>query len=101
MSDMADFYREQRDKDQAKRGNNLKKNTELVLVLAGFHEIEIKQHTDVHISLFHPKKGRFDYWPSTGKGAWIKARRPAFRISDIEQFILKEFVHKGSKRNNS
>lgn len=94
MSDMGDCYREKREHDQAVKSKRLKSNSEIVLFLAGELGFNIIMHSEVHFSLFHPVKGRLDYWPSTRKGVWFEKTKPAsksFVIQDIEAYILKHF----------
>jgi hypothetical protein len=91
MSDMAEYYREQRDKEQQRKAARLKKDTELIGLYAGLFLFEFKTHNENHFSLFHKKKGRLDYWPTTGKAMWVTKKSSVFVISDIEQFLLKHF----------
>lgn len=93
MSDMAEYWQDRKEKDQKKRAEQLKWNTEVVLFIAGEYEFEVKQHNATHFSLYHPERGRLDYWPSTGKARWVnnkKARQP-FHIPDIEKYLQKHF----------
>lgn len=90
---MAEFYQQQREYQQKKKAANLKTNSEIILFLAGFLNFEVTQHSAFHFSLFHPDGRRMDYWPSTRKAVWFKNKRPGktLVITDIEQFILKQF----------
>lgn len=93
MGEMGDDFRQMRDEKQKKNADRLKLNTEIVLFLAGELDYEVKQHSEVHMSLFHPNKRRMDYWPSTSKAIWfIKGEATkSFFISDIEQYIYSHF----------
>lgn len=71
----------------------LKWNTDVVFGMADEYNYEAKQYTTTHLSLIHPIKGRLDYWPTTGRAAWIsgiKNRNP-FKIDDIEAYIMEHF----------
>lgn len=69
---------------------------EVIFGTAGLYDFEVKKHTEYHYSLFHQSKGRFDYWPSTSKGMWIKNGKQgqSFKISNIEEFIEENFNSK-------
>lgn len=97
MSDYGDYCREQREKTQTQKAKNLKWNTDVVLGYAVEYEFEVKQHSDYHMSLFHPERGRFDYWPSTSKGGWFQNNKmlgKPSRIPDIEAYLMKHFKPK-------
>jgi len=93
MSEMADMYMDMREASRQIKAKNLKLNSEIVLFLGGFFQFGVTQHTEFHFSLYHPSKGRLDYWPSTKKAAWFKNKRmgKAFKIKDIEKFIFDHF----------
>jgi hypothetical protein len=73
------------------KAQRLKWNTEVVLFLAGEFDFEVKTHSEFHLSLMHPKRGRMDYWPSTQKAIWLKENGKTFHIEDIEQYLMKHF----------
>lgn len=93
MSDMAEYYQQQREHQQKTKAVNRKTNSEIILFYAGFYQFQVIQHTESHMSIIHPAKGRMDYWPSTNKALWMNKTKPnkPFVIKDIEQFILKLF----------
>lgn len=94
MSDMGDYYRDKKEHDRTLKSKRLKSNSEIVLFLAGELGFDVTMHSEVHFSLFHPDKGRMDYWPSTRRAVWFLKNKPAsksFVIQDIEAYIFKHF----------
>jgi hypothetical protein len=93
MSEIGDMYEQMREESKKVKAKRLKWNTDVVLFLAEDLDFKITQHSEYHFSLFHVKKGRMDYWPSTQKACWYKNNRPGktFRIPDIEQYIFNHF----------
>lgn len=79
----------------------IKWNTDVVFGMAEEYGYTVKKHTDVHFSLFHPTKGRFDYFPSTGRGGWfnqskthggkLKQYGKTIKIDDIEAYLMEHF----------
>ncbi len=79
----------------------LKWNTDVVFGMAEEYGYEVRKHTDTHFSLIHPTKGRFDYFPSTGRGGWfnqskthggkLKQYGKTFQIKDIEVYVIQHF----------
>jgi hypothetical protein len=73
----------------------LKWNTAIVVFEAGFIGFGVRQNSEHHLSLFHPTKGRLDYWPSTGKAMWMSDRfrhNSTFHIPDIEKYLQDHFA---------
>lgn len=79
-------------------------NVDVAYGMADEYGYEVIKHTDTHLSLIHPSKGRFEFWPTTGKGGWFKGKRmygKAFKIDDIEAFIIKYLNPNQSKQHES
>jgi hypothetical protein len=97
MSEMGEYWREQKAKDQSKRSERLKWNLQVVNHLSVELGFKCEQHSEYHLTLRHKEKGRFDYWPSTNSMKWIhdKNGRPVhqktFKVNDIELYLLKHF----------
>lgn len=94
MSEMADMYREFDARQKEKRQKNLKWNTDVVLGLCEEYGVEVKINSEYHFSLFHPKLGRMDYWPSTSRIGWFHGKKQygktAF-VKDIEAYLMTHF----------
>lgn len=72
----------------------LKWNTDVIFGMAEEYGYTIKKNTDFHFSLFHPTRGRMDYFPSTGKAGWFhknKTYGKSFHIKDIEAYLMEHF----------
>ena len=97
MSDYGDMQHEMREQSQKKKAIRRKSNSELVRLYEAEYNYTLKEHTEFHFSLFHPKVGRMDYWPSSGTAVWFDKRGRQgkhFKITDIEQYIFKHLNHK-------
>lgn len=76
----------------ANKARQLKWNREIVLFKSGELDFVTIENSDQHLSLWHPTRGRLDYWPSTSKACWInKKPHQYFKIEDIEAYIDKHF----------
>jgi hypothetical protein len=76
------------------KAQRLKWNTDVVFWMCAELDFEVKKNTEFHFSLFHPKRGRMDYWPSTSNALWFQKNKSygkPFRIDDIEQYLMKHF----------
>lgn len=91
MSELGEYYQEKRLNEQIERAKKQKLNVDIVLVMATELLFEVKFNTPHHISLFHPTRGRLDYYPSTGKGIWLKQSKHTFIIKDIESYLIENF----------
>lgn len=72
----------------------LKWNTDVIFGMAEEYGYSVKKNTDFHFSLFHPTRGRMDYFPSTGKAGWFhknKTYGKSFHIKDIEAYLMEHF----------
>lgn len=96
MGDIGEYYQEQRERMRPIKEKALKDNTALLILHCEINDFKFKQHSEFHISIYHPERGRFDYWPSTGKGGWFDKKsnkmygRPSY-INDIEDYLNKHF----------
>lgn len=96
MSEMGEFYQEQNEKLRKKKANLLKWNTDVLygMQVEFDNYFEIRKHTDFHYSLIHPKRGRMDFWPSTGKIAWFQKNKTYGKplvIKDFEAYLMNNF----------
>lgn len=94
MSDIADMYREFDERQKAKRKKNLKWNTDVLLWAEVEYGFKVVKHTEYHYSLYHPTKGRVDYYPSTCKKQNFKNGKPIGKpviLKDIEAYLMKHF----------
>lgn len=76
------------------KADRLKWNTDVVFGMAEEYGYEVKRHSEFHFSLFHPKRGRMDYWPSTNTLAWFhknKSYGTPVKINDIEAYLMEHF----------
>lgn len=94
MSEMAEYWQENRLKDQIKKAKQLIWNTDVVLHSANEYGFKVKQHTEYHLALLHPDRGWLNYWPSTGKAQWVYQSSKPFHIKDIEEYLMKHFKPK-------
>lgn len=93
MGDIGKYWNEHREKEQKRKADRLKWNTDVILWAKEEYGFELTQHTEFHFSLFHPTKGRLDIWPSTGKTMWIIKGKTTFAkvIDDIEAYLVENF----------
>lgn len=93
---MGEGWQEMRLQNQVKKLKQLNWNTDVVLGYAVEYEFEVKQHTEHHMALLHPKRGWLNYWPSTNKAQWIHQGSKAFIVKDIEAYLMKHFNPKNN-----
>lgn len=97
MSDMGEMWSEQREKLRSKKANLLKWNTDVMYGMQAEFDnyFEIKKHTEFHYSIFHPERGRMDFWPSTGKISWFNKNGKTYGkptvIKDFEAYLMQNF----------
>lgn len=94
MSDIGEYWSEHRDKDQKRKADQLKWNTDVLLWAEVEYGFKVKKHTDYHYSAYHHTRGRMDLWPSTGKVAWFHKNKSFGRpiiVNDIEAYLIKHF----------
>lgn len=95
MSELGEYYQEQREKLRGKKAKALEWNTSVVLGLSVEYDFKVISHTEFHLSLFHKEKGRLDYYPSTGKARWTKdVYKKTFHVKDIESYLMTNFKPK-------
>lgn len=94
MGDIGEYWNEYREKDQKRKADRLKWNTDVLYFAKEDYGFKLVKHTDFHYSLYHPTKGRMDMWPSTGKIAWFQKNKTLGKpvvIDDIEAYLIKLF----------
>jgi hypothetical protein len=94
MSDIGEYWQEYRKKDQKRKADQLKWNTDIILWAEVEYKFKLVKHNEFHYSLYHPKRGRMDVWPSTGKVAWFQKGKMYGKpivIDDIEAYLIKHF----------
>ena len=96
MGDIGEYWNEFREKDQKRKADRLKWNTDLLHWAEFEYGFKMVKHTEFHYSLYHPTKGRLDVWPSTGKVMWIKNKKTTFAkvIDDLEAYLIMHFKTK-------
>ena len=98
MSELGEYYQEQKGKLICKKAKALEWNTFVVMGLSVEYDFKVVIHTEFHLSLFHPERGRMDYYPSTSRAGWFnknnKVYGKSFHIPDIEAFLMKHFKPK-------
>jgi len=96
MSDIGEYWNESREKEQKRKADRQKWNTDIILWAEVEYGIRVVKHTDFHYSLYHPDKRRLDVYPSTGKVIWIKKNKTTFAkvIDDIEAYLQENFKPK-------
>src|SRR5688572_28516473 len=96
MSDIGEYWREHREKEQKRKADQLKWNTDILLWAEFEYGFKLVKHTEHHYSLYHPNKGRMDLWPSTGKIMWFQKNKTNFAkvIDDIEAYLIEHFKPK-------
>lgn len=93
MGDIGEYWNEHKEKEQKRKAEQLKWNTDVLLWAKEEFGFKLTKHTDYHYSLFHPTDGRMDMWPSTGKIMWFKKNKTTFAkvIDDIEAYLITNF----------
>lgn len=94
MSEIGEMWSDINENLRKKKADLLKWNTDVMYYLQTEYGFEIKKHTDFHYSLFHPKRGRMDFWPSTGKVSWFHKNKIFGRptvVKDFEAFLMQNF----------
>lgn len=96
MGDIGEYWNEHREKDQKRKADQLKWNTDILYWAKEEYGFKLVKHTDFHYSIYHPQKGRCDFWPSTGRISWFNKSKPgrphsAKVIHDIEAYLMKHF----------
>lgn len=99
MSDIGEYWNEHREKEQKRKADRLKWNTDILYWAKEEYGFDLKKHTEFHYSLFHPEKGRMDMWVSTGKVMWFHKNKTNFAkvIDDIEAYLIEHFKPKTDK----
>lgn len=93
MGDIGEYWNEFREKEQKRKADRLKWNTDVTLWAAEEYGFKLKKHTNYHYSLFHAKKGEMQLWPSTGRISWVKYKKTMI-IDDIEAYLMEHFKQK-------
>jgi predicted NUDIX family NTP pyrophosphohydrolase len=94
MSELGEYYQEQRAANQKEKEKRRKWNTDVVDGLSAEYGFNVVKHTEHHFSLYHPTRGRMDYWPSTGKHGWFNKNKVYGKIiviQDIEAYLIANF----------
>jgi len=94
MSELGEYYQEKRAAYQIEKEKRRKWNTDVIDGLSVEYGFKVVKHTEHHFSLYHPTKGRMDYWPSTGKHGWFNKNKVYGKITvvpDIEDYLMKHF----------
>lgn len=97
MSELGEYYQDKRAKDQARKEQFRIWNTDVIDGLSVEYGFKVVKHTKHHFSLYHPMRGRMDYWPSTGKHGWFNKNKIYGKITfipDIEDYLMKHFKPK-------
>lgn len=89
MSELGEYYQEERVKNQAEKEKRRKWNTDVVNGLSVEYDFKVWKCSETHFRLFHKKRGALNYWPSTQKGKWDNGQ--SFPIPDIEGYLMKHF----------
>jgi len=89
MSELGEYYQQQRAANQAEKEKRRKWNTDVVDGLSVEYGVKVWKCSETHFRLFHPKRGALNYWPSTQKGRWDNGQ--SFAIPDIESYLMKHF----------
>jgi hypothetical protein len=100
MGDIGEYWNEHRDKEQRRKAERLKWNTDILRWAEFEYGFEVKMHSEFHYSLIHPTRGRMDLWPSTGKIMWYRKGKTTFAktIDDIEAYLIENFKPKNNEQ---
>lgn len=97
MSELGEYYQDKKVKDRARKEEMRRWNTDVIDGLSIEFDFKVVKHSEYHFSLYHPQRGRCDYWPSTGRMGWFHKGelygKPLF-IPDIEAYLIKHFAPK-------
>lgn len=94
MSELGEYYQEQRSKNATHKEKQRKWNTDVLMGLSAEYDFKVVKHSEYHFSLYHPERGRCGYWPSTGKLGWFHKNKlygKPLHIQDIEAYLMKHF----------
>lgn len=93
MGDIGEYWNEYREKEQKRKADKLKWNTDVLYWAQEEYGFKLTKHTEFHYTLFHPTRGRMDVWPSTGKIMWYHKKKTSFAkiVDDIEAYLMEHF----------
>lgn len=99
MGDIGEYWNEHREKEQKRKAEQLKWNTDLLFWAEFEYGIKLKKHTYFHYSLYDSENKRTDVWPSTGRVMSFHKNKTTFAkiVNDLEAYLIENFKPKNNE----